>query len=170
MKRYVCHPACKLFPPLGKDELRELAEDIKQNGLLNDITILDGKILDGRNRYEACGIAGVEPRFVEWSGEGSPVEWVISQNLFRRHLSSSQRAVVAHDLLPVLEKEAKQRQRLSKGRGKKGRKNVRSFSSNGEATEIAARIAKTNSRYVKIVRGHRRLGPLMLSKGFGRGS
>ncbi len=55
-------------------------------------------------------LAGVKPRFVEWDGKGSPVEWVISENLIRRHLTSSQRAVIALDLLPLLEKE------LGKGR------------------------------------------------------
>ena len=44
------HPLCLLFPRLGDDELQELAEDIRQNGLQNDIVTLDGKILDGRNR------------------------------------------------------------------------------------------------------------------------
>lgn len=40
------HPLCLLFPRLGDDELQELAEDIRQNGLQNDIITLDGKILD----------------------------------------------------------------------------------------------------------------------------
>jgi hypothetical protein len=153
MKPYSYHPACLLFPKLGKAELQELADDIKANGLRNPVVRYKGKILDGRNRLAACGLAGVEPRFVEWSGEGSPVEWVISENLIRRHLSSSQRAVIAHDLLPLLESEAKQRQRLSKGRGKKVGKELRTFSAeNGRATEVAARIAKTNPTYVQAVK------------------
>ena len=149
---YPLHPACQLFPQLHDEELRDLADDIRRNGLQNAIVLLDGRILDGRNRYLACRLAKVEPRFKEWDGEGSPAEWVLSQNLIRRHLSSSQRAVVAHDLLPILVKEAKERQRLSRGRGKKGRNNFCTFSEGGEATEVAARIAKSNARYVKIVR------------------
>ena len=153
MRRPTYHPACLLFPQLGKAELQELADDIKANGLKNDIVRLNGQILDGRNRHLACGMAGVEPRFVEWSGQGSPTEWVISQNLFRRHLTASQRAVVAHDLLPVLEKEAKERQRLSGGRGKKVGKKFPTFSpSNGKASEVAARLAKTNENYVKTIK------------------
>ena len=120
MKRYACHPACKLFPHLGKEELQELAEDIKQNGLLNDIILLDGKILDGRNRYLACRLAGVEPRFTKWDGEGSPVEWVISQNLFRRHLTSIQRAVVAHDLLANSDKGGQGEATIVPRSGQKG--------------------------------------------------
>ncbi|MHB8974041.1 MAG: MICOS complex subunit MIC10 family protein [Pirellulaceae bacterium] len=97
-----CHPICLLFPELPKPELEDLAADIKEKGLFNSIVLYEGKILDGRNRYNACRIAGVEPRFVEWSG-GSPLEWVVSENFVRRHLSSSQRAVLALDLLPLLE-------------------------------------------------------------------
>ena len=78
---YTYHPACLLFPQLGKAELQELADDIKANGLRNPIVLYKGQILDGRNRSCACEIAGVEPRFVEWDGTGSPVEWVISENL-----------------------------------------------------------------------------------------
>ena len=77
--RYPLHPACKIFPRLGDAELQDLADDIKANGLQNPITLSEGRILDGRNRLAACKIAGVEPNFEEWSGHGSPVEWVISQ-------------------------------------------------------------------------------------------
>ena len=83
---------------IGKEELKELAADIKANGLQNPIVLYNGQILDGRNRFLACKIAKVKPRFVEWDGKGTPTEWVISENLIRRHLTSSQRAVIAYDL------------------------------------------------------------------------
>ena len=153
------HPACELFPRLGEAELQQLADDIKENGLQNPIVLLDEKILDGRNRNAACKIAKVKPRFVDWDGEGSPVEWVISQNLMRRHLTASQRAVIALDILPMLEEEAKQRQRLSTGRGKKGAQNGASFSSNGKASEIAARITKASGRYVESAKAITKKAP-----------
>ena len=110
--KYPFHLACTVFPQLSDAELRELADDIAANGLRNPIVLLKGKILDGRNRYLACEIAGVKPRFVEFEGD-DPIGWVVSQNLVRRHLTASQKAVVALDLLPLLEKEAKERQRRS---------------------------------------------------------
>ena len=160
MKRYSYHPACLLFPRLGKKELQELADDIKERGLLNPIILYQGKILDGRNRFAACKLAGVKPRFIKWTKKGNPVEWVISQNLFRRHLTSSQRAVVACDILPLLEKEAKERQRQSKGRGKKVGKNLPTL--NGKSTQIAARIAKTNEVYVKHVKSINSTAPELI--------
>ena len=122
-KRYTYHPACLAFPVMQEEELQHLADDIKLRGLLNQIVGYQGQILDGRNRLAACEIAGVEPRFVEWEGEGSPTEWVIATNLYRRQLTASQGIVVASDLLPVLEEEAKERQRCRKAGGKRGPKN-----------------------------------------------
>ena len=151
------HPACLLFPRLADAELQALAEDIRQNGLLNPIVTLDGAILDGRNRLAACEIAGVRPRFVEWKGEGSPLAWVVATNLMRRHLTASQRAVVAFDLLPMLEAEAKERQRQSPGRGKKGAKELATIP--GKSSQFAARIAKANSAYVEKVKAISKKAP-----------
>ena len=161
LKRISLHPACKLFPKLGAVELQELADDIRQNGLQNAIILLDGKILDGRNRHAACKIAGVEPRFEKWTGNGSPVEWVISQNLMRRHLTASQRAVVALDLLPLLEKEAKQRQRLSNRYRKNGRSahECADRDGTGRASEAAARIVRSSARYVELVKSIKNEAP-----------
>jgi hypothetical protein len=72
------HPAAHLFPLMGPDELRALAEDIKRNRLRSPIVFLypgeggdgytvDGYLelsrvvlLDGRNRLDAMEIAGIE--------------------------------------------------------------------------------------------------------------
>ena len=145
------------------EELQELADDISIKGQLDDIVLYEGKILDGRNRYLACPMAGVEPRFSEWDGKGSPLEWVISVNMVRRHLTSSQKAVIALDLLPLLEKEAKHRQRRSEGRGKKVAKKLATLYG-GKATSIAARMARTNSAYVEAVKSIGKQAPELLAK------
>jgi site-specific DNA-methyltransferase (adenine-specific) len=118
---------------------------------VNPVVLFEGQVLDGRSRLAACKIAGVKPRFVEWDGRGSATEWVLSQNLFRRHLTSSQRAAVAFQMLPLLETEAKERQKLSRGRGRSGKK-CPTFSTNGKASQVAARITKTNENYVKAIK------------------
>jgi site-specific DNA-methyltransferase (adenine-specific) len=156
------HPACLLFPRLSDTELEVLADNIRHNGLLHPIITLNGAILDGRNRLDACKIAGVKPRFKEWDGTGSPLAWVVATNLVRRHLTASQRAVVAFDLLPMLEAEAKERQRQSPGRGKKGAKKL--ATSSGKASQIAARITKANSAYVEKVKAINRKAPEILGE------
>jgi hypothetical protein len=87
------HPLAELFPMFPENELKELADDIKQNGLRAPITLYEDKILDGRNRYLACKKARVEPKFRQHTGD--PVAFVVSANLRRRHLNDSQRSVIA---------------------------------------------------------------------------
>jgi len=48
------HPLANLFPLLGETEVQTLSDDIRNNGLNVPITMYEGKILDGRNRYAAC--------------------------------------------------------------------------------------------------------------------
>lgn len=149
------------------DELRELADDIAANGLRNPIVLLSGKVLDGRNRLAACKIAEVEPRFTEFDGD-DPIGWVVSQNLVRRHLTASQRAVVALDLLPLLEKEAKARQRRSneyRGNGRLAPKGAnRNGNGKGKAAEIAARIAKSSARHVERVKSISKRAPELIEE------
>lgn len=142
------HPACLLFPPLPPAEFEALVDDIAAHGLVHPIVLHEGQVLDGRNRLLACRRAGVPPRFIEWEGDGSPVAWTISANVRRRHLSASQRAVLALDLLPLLEREAKDRQRLSRGRGRRTPVTAPGIL-RGKASQIAARLAATNSAYVE---------------------
>jgi len=107
---YETHPAAELFPMLSQDELQSLADDIRARGQLDPIVLLDDKVLDGRNRFEACRMAGVEPKFEPIVLNGtSPTEWVLSKNLRRRQLTKSQAAAVAVEALPLLEAEAKER-------------------------------------------------------------
>jgi ParB-like chromosome segregation protein Spo0J len=75
-------------------DLADLAADIQANGLRDPIWTLDGKILDGRNRYRACILNGIEYRTEPFAGT-DPLAFVLSKNLHRRHLTTSQRAMVA---------------------------------------------------------------------------
>jgi hypothetical protein len=74
------------------------------------------------------------------------VEFVLSANLHRRHLTVSQRSALAVEILPRLEKEAKDRQRLSKGRGKKGTAKLQHLF--GESSEQAAKLVGVSTRSV----------------------
>jgi hypothetical protein len=106
------HPVADLFPLLTGEAFQSLAADIKKKGLREPILVAsDGRIIDGRNRHRACIHAGVEPRFVQWEGEGTLHEAALSLNLHRRHLNESQRAMVAARTAKLLENEALERQR-----------------------------------------------------------
>lgn len=92
------HPLADLFPMLPDAEIRELADDICTFGQRVPIVLLDNQVLDGRNRLAACKVAEIEPVFENYQGE-DPLGFVLSHNLHRRHLSESQRAMVAARLV-----------------------------------------------------------------------
>jgi ParB-like chromosome segregation protein Spo0J len=79
---------------LAEERLHELAQDIKDRGLLDPIMLYEGQILDGRGRYRACKIVAVQPKFEDYVGDDA-LSFVVSRNLHRRHLTESQRAMVA---------------------------------------------------------------------------
>jgi hypothetical protein len=91
------HPLADLFPLLEGAEINELVEDIRTHGVRESIWLYEDKILDGRNRYRAAAVAGVPCPTRAYEGD-DPLGFVISLNLKRRHLSESQRAMVAAKL------------------------------------------------------------------------
>lgn len=111
--RYKYHDLANIFPMMSPDEALALRSDITQNGLIEKIILLDGKILDGRNRYEACLAVGVCPKFETFDGD-NPLDFVISKNLQRRHLTTSQRACIALEVVKNVSAKAE-------ANGKQGR-------------------------------------------------
>ena len=102
---YDFHELCCIFPRCSDEELQLLVVDIRENGLQIPVTLYEEKILDGRNRYLACGLLNIEPHYVHYEGN-DPLSFVVSRNLCRRHLSESQRAMVAAAVLVLMEQEA----------------------------------------------------------------
>lgn len=97
---YEPHEYSLIFPDMAPDQFRRLADDIQANGLLHDIVLFEGKILDGRHRYRACAERNVTPRFYEFAGP-DPAGFVASENAARRHLTASQLAIAAARLAEV---------------------------------------------------------------------
>jgi len=76
------------------ERLRELADDIRERGLIEPIDLYAGEILDGRNRHAACEMVGAEPRFREVSSSVDPWLYVWSKNGQRRDLAAAQRYLI----------------------------------------------------------------------------
>ena len=90
------HPLCEMFPLMSDAELVDLTADIKTNGLREPLKLFDDQILDGRNRYTALLSAELPIPYRVFTGtEAEALNYVISKNLKRRHLDTSQRAMVA---------------------------------------------------------------------------
>ncbi len=119
---YEDHPIANLFPLITDHGLEAMTEDIREHGLRVPIVLApdesdDGKrkVCDGRNRYRACIAAGVTPRFEDWDGKGSLIDFVVSLNKVRRHLNKSQWAVVGADIAAAKSTEIKATQQTGEG-------------------------------------------------------
>ncbi len=88
---YELHELASVWPPMSEARLKDLARDIDANGLLEPITLYEGKVLDGRNRLRACEMVAVDPWFEEFH-DADPVAFVRSKNAQRRDLTEGQRA------------------------------------------------------------------------------
>jgi ParB-like chromosome segregation protein Spo0J len=98
------HPFAYLMPMMSEEErARQLAADIKRNGLQVRIDLFEGMILDGRNRYRALkslGITPAEEHFKIFSGTKAEAEaYVISTNLHRRQLNNKQKQEFAQAMI-----------------------------------------------------------------------
>jgi hypothetical protein len=110
---YEQHVLARLLPPMGQDEFQRLAADIAAHGLLEEIVLYQGKILDGWSRYRACETVGLEPRFRAFAGD-NPVAFVLSKNVQRRHLSVVQILRVLEGARPALAAEAVARKKAGR--------------------------------------------------------
>lgn len=95
---YRIHPIADLFPYIEGAAFREFVEDIRANGQREPV-VLDGegRLLDGRNRARACQALGIDVKETRYDGDDVEA-WIISHNIHRRHLTTSQRAMVAGKL------------------------------------------------------------------------
>ena len=103
------HPIADVWPMMAEDKLHELADDIRKNGQLVPVWLYEGKILDGRNRWAACKIAGIEPKTKEYTGD-EPTAFAVAMNDRRRHMNKGALAAVAAELEPHFAADAKRRQ------------------------------------------------------------
>jgi hypothetical protein len=146
-KQLKFHPAAELFPLMEGEDFDALVADIKANGLHEPVVLLDGKILDGRNRYRACGAAGVVCRVFEHKADcghvADPVAYVVSRNLHRRHLTAEQkRELIAKVIAMQPEKSDRQIAKQVKADHKTVAKARKEAEATGEASPVEKRVGK----------------------------
>lgn len=97
MKTLEYHPIANSFPWMEKDEYESFKSGFSHGyDARHPITLFEGKILDGRHRQKVCLELGLEPTYEDFHVNGqSEVEFVVNENLNRRHLKTGQRACVA---------------------------------------------------------------------------
>ena len=143
------HPIADVWPMMDEAKIAELADDIRKNGQLVPVWLYEGKILDGRNRWAACKIAGAEPKTKEYTGD-EPTGFAVSLNDRRRHMNKGSLAAVAAELEPFFAADAKRRYEQTVGRPNKSVEKVPPIiASQPKAREEAAKSVGVNDRYVQ---------------------
>jgi hypothetical protein len=158
----LAHPAAELLPLMDGPAFDALVADIALNGLMSPLVLCDGLLLDGRNRCGACERLGLEPRFVEWDGTGgSPEAFIVTVNLRRRHLTHAQLACVGAELMPHLQRDALERQRVHGGTapGRGANTSDTSFRGVGRARDLAGKAVGVSGVYVDHAKALRDSAP-----------
>lgn len=86
------HEICALYP-MTEEDIERIAEDMRQNGYFADspIVLYEGKILDGKLRYEAAKRAGVKPVYRNFEGNfDDALQFTIRANMRRTHFTEDQ--------------------------------------------------------------------------------
>lgn len=138
-KTYKPHPLSELLPPMSESEYQALKADIEMNGQVEDILLLDGKILDGRHRSRACAELGIEPRVKDYKLKTSPAQYVYSKAV-HRNMSDTQKACSALRFDAEFSKDASERSK----RGKPSEETEK-----GLSREKAASLFGVSGRYVQ---------------------
>ena len=93
MAQYTQHPLSAAFPPLTADEFASLRDSIADLGVQNAITVFEGQVLDGWNRYCAATELGMDCPERELEAWVDPRAFVLAQNKARRHVTQAQLAL-----------------------------------------------------------------------------
>ena len=103
------HPIADLFPMMSKGDYQRLKDDIEEHGLVEEITVYEGKILDGRNRHKALMELGKTNFSYNDFEDGfddlediDAFQHIVSLNFCRRHLNPGQIAMVAVKIADIL--------------------------------------------------------------------
>ena len=101
-----------LIPSLTDDEYQMLEDSIMRDGCDTPLTVWNGIIVDGHNRYDICHKHSV-PFAIdekEFADKNAAMFWMLEHQLARRNLNSYQRSELVLCFEPLLKERAKQNQ------------------------------------------------------------
>ena len=109
-RRYEAHPLAALMPMMDDDAFAQHRGDVGKHGIREPITLYQGMVLDGRNRYRAAKELGLKltvANFKVFSGTPAEAEaFVLSTNLHRRQLNNKQKQEFAQKMIAKYPKES----------------------------------------------------------------
>lgn len=152
-----------IFPEMQADDYERLKSDIAANGYDESlpITVYQGDIIDGWNRYRACNELNTKPKIEQFTGSDTDaIEFVMRTNK-RRNLNSSQWACIAAEadqMMAALSAavEAERRKKQAETQSETMKKpitqlvapQVPSKKAENETRQKAAEVFNTNRTYI----------------------
>ena len=145
-----------IFPEAGAEDFSRLLSDMRQNGFdaAMPISLYQGAILDGWNRYRAAVELGIEPLTNVFDGDdAAAINYTLRTNK-RRNLSSSQWAAVAveaDELLASIRAGVEAERRAKQAASQAGAITqliVEQPRSESETAHKAAELFNTNRTYI----------------------
>ena len=87
------------LPAMPDRDYQPLREDIRKNGLVDPIVVLNGEMVDGDDilatSHRACHELGIEPKYAILRDDKDQLAYVLSKNHHRRNMNPSQTAIVS---------------------------------------------------------------------------
>lgn len=104
-----------LIPKLSDDEIKQLEENILEEGCREPLVIWNNTIIDGHNRYKICTENNIDFKTVEknFNNRQEAKMWIYKNQLARRNLNDAQKIEIAKKIKEEESKLAKEKQ-LSK--------------------------------------------------------
>lgn len=147
------------IPPLDATDYARLKANILADGCREPISVWNGTILDGHNRYRICTENGIPFSTIDISSVHTRAEafvWMYENQLGRRNLEPFMRAEMALKVKPYIEERARERSRanleLSSKRGT-GKEVLNSAPpiSGGKTVEILVKKAQVGKDTIQKV-------------------
>jgi len=139
----------KLIPELLEDEYNKLEQNIIQDGCRDPLSLWEGILIDGHNRYKICQKLNIKFSTIEikLNSRNDAKIWIINNQLGRRNLAPFQRIELVAHLEPLIAAKAKEKQDEGRKMGGKtsgrGREKKDSMAQNSaESYDTRAEIAK----------------------------
>jgi len=96
------HPLAELLPEASSEDYKTLKESIRLRGVLEQMWVFEGRLLDGRHRYRAVTELGrIQPKdFQHFKGTPEQAKaFVFDKNLARRQLTHDDKEKIARQMI-----------------------------------------------------------------------
>lgn len=162
LREFEVHPLADLFPLVEGQEYEDLRTSVRENGVVNRVTLYQGKILDGRNRMRAAIAEGVHVPTHNLPDDADPVAFVLSQNIMRRHLTPHDRAALAIKVMEIsgeLERAREEAARRRAGNATKKTKEPGGHVESAPVHEVVAARAGVSPKTAQRVLDEKKADP-----------